>query len=141
MDQTTVLKEPLTRDMIDAGARLVAKLEQGGTPLDMAYWIFSDEPNRWDFYVVSPEWDGPGYESISGKLSDAIRQLDEFDSHLLLWAGVTGPRNRAVQALQFAAAKAPNRKTVRITRWAPQDIWIEDALVYRTTQPALSTQS
>ena len=55
MVENTVIKEQLTPEMIDAGARLTQQLDESGLPIQVAMWFFMPEINEWRLLFASPE--------------------------------------------------------------------------------------
>jgi hypothetical protein len=64
MAETILLKEPLTDDMLQAGAKLIADLDQHGLPIVGAVWLFDYENNRWDLLLASPMQDTDRHEAF-----------------------------------------------------------------------------
>src|SRR5437899_1327354 len=53
MDQNTILKEQLTKEMIEAGARLTEELDKTGPPIQAALCFFDSEINEWRLLFAS----------------------------------------------------------------------------------------
>src|SRR5437764_933855 len=81
-----IAKEQLTKEMIDAGERLVAKLDEIGFPVTAAFWLFDREINEWRFTLATPETDTAGSLAVYGtvhRVMDGIWGKD-IDEHLLV---------------------------------------------------------
>jgi hypothetical protein len=103
MAENTVVKEQLTEEMIDSGARLTAELDRLGLPVTVAMWFFYPEMNEWR--LAAP------LAAIS--LIDPNHQL----AHLLKTAMQTGG--------------PPGIARIRFSKNVITGHFIEDALIYR----------
>jgi hypothetical protein len=52
VDTTQMVETGLTRELIDAGAKLVEKLDERGLAPDAAFWLYSPEEEAWKLLLV-----------------------------------------------------------------------------------------
>jgi hypothetical protein len=97
----TILKEQLSAEMIDAGAQLVAKLDEMGLQVLAAFWLFTAEENKWRLLISTPDVEAMGPLPLIRKINEAQEALgEEVDSTLGWLVSVVSPRHEMVQAFR-----------------------------------------
>jgi hypothetical protein len=132
MVEEILVKEQLTKDMIDVGARLVDRLVESGLPISVAMWFFTPETNKWRLLISTPlAADSP--REVREQIDEVRKSLGPEAEELLFWSvGLISTRNEVVQALTADMPLGPDAKPVRLTRSAVRGRYIDDALVYRS---------
>jgi hypothetical protein len=132
MVEEILVKEQLTKEMIDAGARLVDRLVESGLPISVAMWFFTPETNKWRLLISTPlAADSP--REVREQIDEARKSLGPEAEELLFWSvGLISTRNELVQALTADMSLELAAKPVRLTRSAVRGRYIDDALVYRS---------
>jgi hypothetical protein len=129
----TILKEQLSAEMIDAGAQLVAKLDEMGVQVVAALWLFTSEENKWRLLISTSDVDVMGALPLIRKINEAKKELgEEVDSTLGWLVSVVSPRHEMVQA--FRAGMPPTGAgiaRIRRTRTVVDRRYVDDALIYR----------
>ena len=73
IEEMVVIKEMLTKEMIDAGAELLKRLDEANLDVQAALWVYLWESNRWWLVFALPgiQEEGPlkSYQKIHGVLS------------------------------------------------------------------------
>ena len=132
MDEEILLKEQLTKEMIDVGGRLVDQLVQDGMPIYVAMWFFTPETNKWWLLISTPLDDTDDPYDARQRINNAKRALGREAEELLYMAvGILSTRDELVHALMNDPYLPRGGKPVRLTRSAVRGRFIDDALVYR----------
>lgn len=132
MVENTVVKEQITDDMIDAGARLTAKLDELGLPLAAAMWFFLPDINEWRLLFASGAMSSAGPRFVYEKIQRARQLLgDEAAAVPLSAVGLIDANDQLVQRLRMGLQTSSGVSPIRISRTAINGHFIEDALVYR----------
>lgn len=136
MDQEVVVKDPLTTEMIDAGASLVLTLDAQGWPATAAFWFFLPQSNRWRLVIASPEVSRKGPKEAYGHIRRAIAQMPSGSPGLAFGdVAVVDPSDDPVTVLRalLGTTSAQGISGMRVMRNAINGRYIEDAYVYRLT--------
>lgn len=129
MAENAMVKEQLTDEMIDAGARLTAKLDEAGVPIKAALWLFLPEINEWRLYFASPEVRTLGPRSVYDKVREAVEGADG-PRLLLSNIGVIDTEDDLVRLLK-AIQTGPGIARIRFSKNVLDGHFIDDALIYR----------
>ena len=133
MAENTVLKEPLTNGMIDAGAHLVRKLDEMGVEVTSALWLLDTEINEWRLLLASPVVSQQGPRTMYGKVQLARDELDESDSAVLFSAVSVAPENAdLITRLRATVHTGSAIERIRFSKNVADGHFIEDALIYRS---------
>ena len=133
MAENTVVKEQLTDEMIDAGARLTQKLDELGLPIPVAMWFFMPDINEWRLLFASPEVATTGSRDVYRKIEEARKKLGAEAEHVPLSAiGLIDTNHELVQLLRVAVRTGPDVSRVRFSKNVIDGHFIDDALIYRS---------
>ncbi len=90
MAEDILVKEPLTREMIDAGQELLRRLDEVGFEVAAAFWLYTSETNRWRLMLAHPGVDVTGAKPAYGTIwdvlygrPDGIADLESTDTTVL----------------------------------------------------------
>ncbi|HKP51274.1 MAG TPA: hypothetical protein VJ183_01335 [Chloroflexia bacterium] len=130
MAEEVLVKEPLTREMIEAGEEFMRVLQEGGFALAALFWLYTSEANDWKLTVVSPQVDTKGplstYATIRQLLAKAPHSVTGLDPFAVT---VLSPKEPLVMAI--AGANAIHDLTGRrMTRANFGGTYVEDMYVY-----------
>ena len=132
MAENTVVKEQLTQEMIEAGAKLTAMLDAMKLPIAAALWFFTPEINEWRLLFASPEVSVSGPREVYEKVEKARRALGEQVSAAPLSAiGLLDANDQLVQLLRVALQTGGGVSRIRFSKNVINGHFIEDALIYR----------
>ncbi len=132
MAENTVVKEQLTDEMIDVGAKLTQKLDELGLEIPVAMWFFLSDINEWRLYFASPKVATEGPQGIYRKIEDARATLGPEADRLPLSAiGLMDTNHQLVQLLRQALRTGPGVSRVRFSKNVINGQFIDDALIYR----------
>lgn len=131
MAENVVVKEPLTADMIEAGAELIAKLDAMGQPLRTALWLWELENNEWQLVLAFPDVHKKGMGPWYTKIQEARKQLGQRDEAIPMFAPhVVDTDHDVIRRLRSAFQHRGNDR-FRLKNTAVDGHIIDDALVYR----------
>jgi len=127
MAESTLLKEPLTQEMIDLGVGLLRVLDAMNIPVSSAFWLFDEEVNGWKLKLAAANT-----EITYHQIADARRALglsrEQFPLDLV---SITDTRNEIVRALHAEFSEGPYTTPKRLGRGAIRGRFIDDAYVYK----------
>ncbi len=132
MDENTVIKEYLSPDMIESGAKLIARLDEMSLPIVAAFWFFDSEVNDWYLGLSTPDEDAPG-SRVYQKIREAREALGE-DVAAIPMFGVRlfDVNDKTVRTLRKRLHTDPKvLSRIRLKRTAFDGHFIDDVLVYR----------
>lgn len=130
MAENTMVKEQLTDGMIEAGARLTAKLDEAGVPIVAALWLFMPEVNEWRLLFASPEVSTQGPRAVYAKVRRVVEEAGDLRLPLSI-IGVMETEADLVQFLKGAIQTGPGIARLRFSKNVINGHFIDDALIYR----------
>ena len=134
MAENTVLKEPLTDGMIEAGAQLIRKLDELRVEVTAALWLLDTEINEWRLLLASPLVSREGRVVMYQMIDRAIAQLDEHAS-AALFSAISLARENAdlIKRLSATVRTGSDIDRIQFSKNVADGHFIEDALIYRST--------
>lgn len=136
MAQELVVKEPLTKEMMDAGADLTGRLDSAGMDLSAAFWFYLPDAGRWRLFFATSAVDQLGPRSVYQKVQLVIKTSGTDTKHRpiigLQDITVLSPKHPVVQLVRKMVKAPAGVNSIRVTHnWVGQT-FIEDVYVYRT---------
>lgn len=129
----TVVKEPISREMIEAGSKLFHLLEENDLPVSASFWFFNLAAGSWQYIIASSDVDSLGpkraykkVQQILGKSSDAHRTINLADITL------HGPDDPLI-SLMRSGLRTVDDNEIRFSNGLIKGIPINDAFIYRLT--------
>ena len=136
MVEELVVREVLTEQMIDAGKKLVERLDQSESDVHSALWFLDPDDNTWKMIVSSPlvETDGPksffkrilDANKIAKQSSDPIISLNDIR--------VSSTSDPLIDLLLRAISTEKGIHSIRFTKNTINGTFIEDSYIYRNTR-------
>lgn len=122
----------LTKELIDAGAALVKKLDERGMAPDAAFWLFSPEDQTWKLLLseVKLAQKGPkaAYSEIQKVLDKYAKELSDLRLDDLV---LEKPDARIVELIRKAVRTGPGVTGIRFKNNVIDGTLIDDAYIYR----------
>jgi hypothetical protein len=133
MAESMVVKEYLTPEMIESGARLIAKLDEMGLPIVAAFWSWDYESNDWRLRIATPDRDAIGPQDPYRKIGEAREVLGEAVAAIPMFGvRLAGVNDKTVRALRKNVPTDPKvLSRIRLKKSALDGHYIDDVLVYR----------
>ena len=132
MAENTVVKEQLTEEMIEAGAKLTQKLDEQGVEVSLALWFFMTDVNEWRLLFASPAVSTNGPQTFYKKVEEARKSLGvQADRLPLSDIGLIDINSQLAQHLRTGVKTGPEVSRIRFSKNVLNGQFIDDALIYR----------
>ena len=132
MVETTLLKEPLTPEMINIGSRLTEELERMGMPIIASFWLFESESNDWKLRIATPENETGGHRAVYEKIRGAIKAIGlSYEEFALRNVRLIWSNEKLVLALQTVFGEGVVTTPMRWGRGVIYKSYVDDAYIYR----------
>ncbi len=132
-EETLVIKEPLTNEMIELGAQLVQKLDEMQVPIPVAMWLFDSEINAWHLILGSPQLATIGPLGVYGQIRRALETLGVSRQTLSLqMIRALAMNHWLVKKLSATVPTGPGLFRIRFTKDIMAGHIVDDALIYRS---------
>jgi len=136
MGEETVVKEPLTEQMIAAGREVVKKLQAEKFDAVSTFWLFTTEFGRWYFVIAWPKVEKEGPRKVYARIRKVLAKIPVGDGEISLFNVKAVPSNYPLvkplrKLVRPASRIRPKSTGFRFTRKPVDDGYIEDAYVYR----------
>jgi hypothetical protein len=132
MGKELVVREVLSEQMIDAGAKLVERLDQSQSNVQAALWLFLPEEKTWEMVVVSPLVRTDGPKSFYKRILEANKKAGEPESIISLNdIKVTDTSNPLINVLRIAISTGNGITGIRFSKNTINGIFVEDSYIYR----------
>jgi hypothetical protein len=132
MDKELVVREVLSEQMIDAGAKLVERLDQSESNVQAALWLFLPEEKTWKMMIISPLVKTDGPRSFYKRILEANKKADESESIISLNdVGVADTSIPLISLLRIAISTGSGIAGIRFSKNTINGAFIEDAYIYR----------
>jgi hypothetical protein len=122
----------LTKELIDAGARLVKKLDEHGLAPDVAFWLYSPEEQTWKLLLVEVKLAKKGpkaaYSEVQKILAKYAQELENIKLDDLV---LEKPDARMVELIRKAVRTGPAVSGIRFKNNVVDGTLIDDAYIYR----------
>ncbi len=133
MVKDILVAESLTDSMINAGAKLVQRLDASGSEVKSAFWLYFSEEKLWKLIIASPLVDLLGPREYYKKVAAANNAVSATEGVVALnHIEVTNTGNQMVKLLAFAIGVGAGMDGVRFSRNTINGYFIEDSYVYRS---------
>jgi len=133
MAESMVVKEYLTPEMIESGAKLITRLDEMGLPIVAAFLSWNPESNDWRLRIATPDRDAVGPQDPYRKIGEAREALGEEVAAIPMFGvRLAGVNDTTVRALRKKVPTDPKvLSRIRLRKSALDGHYIDDVLVYR----------
>jgi len=125
-----VVKKQLVSMKVSEGGRLLQALDSSEYPVNSALWFLSED-EEWRLILATPLVDSEGprsaYENLQRFLSTSSPDYDITLEEVSLLS----PRHALFEVFRRAIVTGPGVSEIRFTESSVDNLFIEDALVYR----------
>lgn len=115
---------------IDEGARLLQALDQAGVPVEVAFWLLTEEGSEWDLVLATSLYDSSGSREAISQILDIQRKTRDVE-YLAGNLTVVGMKDRRVRALRERLPGGIPRPGYHLGKVYARDVDIADSYVYR----------
>lgn len=135
MAKELLVTDALSEKMVQAGAKLVERLDADAANIKSALWLYFPDSRNWKLILASEsvETDGPRklYEKIQGANRDAAEPEETISLNDI---GVTTPKNELISVLAMMIGTGQGISGIRFTRNNINGLYIDDAYIYRSNR-------
>lgn len=133
MAKDILVTESLSSSMMNAGTKLIERLDAKQSEIKSAFWLYFSEDKTWKLIIASPLVDALGPREFYKKVVDANSLASEEEDVISLNdVGVTNTSNQIVQLLKFAIGTGGGISGIRFSRNTINGHFIEDSYIYRS---------
>lgn len=133
MAKDILVTESLSESMINAGAKLIERLDDKKSQVRSAFWLYISDEEIWKLMIASPLVDSEGPRNFYKRIMDA-NDLAEKDEAIVSLndIGVTNTSNQTVQLLKIAIGTGDGIYGIRLSRNTINGFFVEDCYIYRS---------
>jgi len=126
MDKTILVEKN-----IEEGRRLLVALDSADFGALAALWSYVTEDEEWRFMVASPVIDEKGPKESYALIQETLARLSPASDISLKQISVVSPTHNLVKLLRVAIRTGPGISGIRFTGNTVNNVFIEDAYIYR----------
>jgi hypothetical protein len=127
-----LVKEPLTQEMIDAGAELLRRLDDANFDVQAALWLYRSEVNRWRLILAFPNVETEGIAESYKKLRIIRDQIpDDYPKVDQFGIGLVRTNDRMLRALRKGRSMFKLAFPRHVWSAGGHEYYIEEAYIYR----------
>ena len=127
-----MVETTLTKELIDAGAKLVEKLDERGLAPDLAFWLYSPEEQGWKLLLVEVKLSAKGPKAAYSEIQKILARYQQEIGNLRLDDLVLEkPDARIVELIRRAMRTRPAVSGIRFKNNVVDGTLIDDAYIYR----------
>ena len=132
MAEEVVVKEILTKEMIESGAEITRLLDRAQLTVGASLWLYIPESNIWRLIVASPEVRTCGPKKVYQKIQSILSQIPEEQPSVgLKDISVVENDNALLSLLRIAIRTGDGISGIRFSKNTIDGQFIEDAYIYR----------
>lgn len=132
MDKELVVREALSEQMINAGAKLVDRLDQSHSDVQAAFWVFMSDEGTWKMMLISSLVKTDGPKSFYKRILEANKKAAETEPVVSLNdIGVADTSNPLARLLSTAISTGGGIAGIRFSKNTINGTFIEDSYIYR----------
>jgi hypothetical protein len=132
MAEEMVVKEILTKEMIESGAELTRLLDRAQLTVSASLWLYIPESNIWRLTIASPEVKTCGPKKVYQKIQSVLSQIPEEQPSVgLKDISVVENDNVLISLLRIAIRTGDGISGIRFSKNTINGQFIEDAYIYR----------
>ena len=126
MDTTTLVEKQIAN-----GQALLRALDQENVPVQAALWWYEPEAEEWRFLLATPLLESKGPREVYRKIQAVLETLPSDQRIPLASISVVGLNDERIKALRMLIRTGPGIHRIRLSKNAVNNLFIEDAYVYR----------
>ncbi len=120
---------------VEAGRLLLQELDKLGKEeieISSALWFYFDADDQWLLLLASPMVDLKGPLAVYTLIQQAMKNLPQDLRPEFTDISAVSPSDYRIQAIRTAFKTGAGVGTTRVTRSVVDNLYIEDALIYRS---------
>ena len=132
MAKEVVVRELLLEPMIEAGKRLIERLDESDSDVQAVFWMFFPDEKCWKLIIASESVEHDGPRQFYKRVVEANKKADESESVVSLHdVGATDTSDTFVNLLKMAISTGDEISGIRFSRNTINGTFIEDSYIYR----------
>jgi hypothetical protein len=116
---------------LEAGKALLSNLEKGRFKVKAAFWFYLSDSNEWRLIFALPLVDRIGPQAAYEKMQSQLQKLDPKYNLALQNISIVSPKENLIMLLKKVIPIGPKSSGIRFTRNTINNVFIEDAYIYR----------
>ena len=134
MGEEAMVKEMLTRQMIEAGTKLIHFLDRAHVVVTASLWLYKPESTIWRLIIASPEVEANGPKKVYQKIQTILSKMREKHPGVgLRDISVVESDDPIILLLRVAIKTGGGISGIRFSKNTINGHFIEDAYIYRMT--------
>ncbi|MGH9945674.1 MAG: hypothetical protein ACRD6X_00565 [Pyrinomonadaceae bacterium] len=130
----TVVKEALSKDLIDAGNRLTRLLDENRFDATASFWFFIVDSGVWRLIIASPNVDSDGIKGAYKKIQEILSKPPHGDGSIHLKdITLLSPSDPLISLMKIGMRTGNGISGIRFSKNLINGVLIEDAYIYRLT--------
>jgi hypothetical protein len=127
-----MVETTLTKEMIDAGAALIRKLDERGIQPDAALWLYFPDIQTWKLVIAQAKVGTEGPKQLYRQIQELMEELSQ-EIHEISLDDVTlsKPDAPIIAILRMTIRTGPGLSGIRFRDNVVDGTVIEDAYIYR----------
>lgn len=117
----------------EAGEALLKKLDEINFDVKAALWFYLSEHSEWRLILASPAVDREGPKKAYEKVQSHLQGIGQSRDLSLQNISLVSPNDNLIKILRSAVKTGPGISHIRFTRNVINNVFIEDAYIYRIT--------
>jgi hypothetical protein len=127
-----MVKSNLTKEMMDAGAALILKLDESGIQPEAALWLYYPDRQTWKLVIAQAKVGSEGPKKLYSQIQEIMGEEPEGTPQLSLDdVTLSKPDAPIIMLLRMAIRTGPGISKIRFTDNVIDGTVIEDAYIYR----------
>ena len=116
-----------------AGEALLNKLDETKFDVKAALWFYMPDSEEWRLILASPTVDAEGPKKAYEKVQSQLQGLDQGYELSLQDISLVSPSDNLIKVLKSVIKTGKKISHIRFTRNVINNVFIEDAYIYRLT--------
>ncbi len=133
MVEELLVKDVLTKEMVEGGRELVQHLDRAKIKVTSALWFFISESNTWKLLIASPEVNRTGPRKLYEKIVDVLSEIPAQRRLTLSHIQVVQNNDPIVSSLRSGIKTGKNLSGVGVYGSTYVSQYIDAAFIYRST--------
>jgi len=133
MAEVILVRNTLTREMIEVGKDLINSLDAAKVNFKTALWLFYPESDSWKLIIVSPEVKKIGPTKVYEKIGNVISKMPSERRIALKDISVMRNDDPFISAIRSKIKTGKTISEISVVSTAVDSHFIEDGLIYRST--------
>ena len=134
MAKDVLVMDALSEQMIEAGAKLIERLDADDAEVKSAFWFFSSEDNKWKLIIASTLVGSEGPKKFYMRVIKANQTANAEEVVVSLHdIEVVNTNRQIVQLMKTIINTGNGISGIRFSRNTINGVFIEDAYIYRTS--------